>query len=130
MVTDNVMEDYRDKTKSELKLTSSFAKDAQKELRKGNFRVALTQVQEAEIHIQETKNLLKEMNNLSEMERSNNNVRRATMLAQEVNQKEKELEELEKQLIQVKQAANKETDEHVAIKEEGTEQETESEPKL
>ena len=109
MVTDSVMEDFKDKTKSELKITASFAKDAQRELRKGNYRIALAQAQEAEIHIQETKAILKEMNHLSEMERANNNVRRATVLSREIDEKERELEELEKQLVQVKEAAGKET---------------------
>ena len=124
MVAESVMEDYKERTRAELRMTSSFAKDALRELRKGNFKVALTQVQEAEAHIVETKNLLKEMNHLSEMERTNNNVKKATMLAQEVNEKERELEELEKQLIQVKQAATQET-EQVAMGEVEKDPETE-----
>lgn len=109
MVNENLMEDYKDKTKEELKKTATFARDARKELRNGNFKVALSQVQEAEGHIQEAKVLLKEMNHLNEMESANNNVRRATSLAQEINDKEKELEELERQLVSVKEAASRET---------------------
>ena len=109
MVTASVIEDYTDKAKTELKTTASFAKDAIRELRKGNFKIALAQVQEAEMHVQEAKVLLKEMNHLIEMESANNNVRRATTLSNEINDRERELEELEKQLVKVKEAATKET---------------------
>ena len=109
MVTANVIEDYTDKAKTELKTTASFAKDAIRELRRGNFKISLAQVLEAETHVQEAKVLLKEMNHLIEMETANNNVRRATTLSNEINDRERELEELEKQLVKVKEAATKET---------------------
>lgn len=122
MVTDAVMEEYKEKTRTELKITASFAKDALRELRRGNYRVAIAQAQEAEGHLQETKTLLKEMNHLSDMERTNNNVERAIILSQEVNDKEKQLEKLETQLIQVKEAAGKESSPE-PLKEEHTETE-------
>lgn len=109
MVIENVMEDYRIKTKAELKKSAMFAKDAQRELRKGNFKVALAQVLEAERHIEDTKVLLKEMDHLNEMERANLGVKRTIRFSQEINEKDRQLQELEKQLGEVKEAAKRET---------------------
>ncbi len=108
MVTYEVIENYKDKIRAELRTTERFAKDARKELGKGNFNVAMTQVLEAEGHIQETKNLLKEMNKLDEMDKTNTDVRRDITLAREINENNRQLEELEKQLTEVKEMAQKE----------------------
>lgn len=108
MAADTVMQDYKNKTRQELRITSAFTRDARRELRKGNFKIAMAQALEAERHIQDIKNLLREMNRLNEMERSNANIKRAIRLAQEINDKDRQLAELEKQLTQVKEAAKME----------------------
>lgn len=108
MVTEEVIQTYKDKARTELKLSVTFAKDAQKELRVGNYRVAMAQALEAERHIQETRILLREINHLTEMEKTNFGVKRAITLAQEINEEDRKLEELEKQLTEVKEHAAKE----------------------
>lgn len=108
MVIDEVIYDYKNKTRIELKKTAAFTRDARREIRKGNYRVAMVQALEAERHIQETRTLLRELNKLSEMERTNLGVKRAITMAEQINEEDRKLEELEKQLTQVKEAANRE----------------------
>ena len=108
MVSYEAIENYKDKIRAELRTTERFAKDARKELGKGNFNVAMTQVLEAEKHLTETKNLLKEINKLDEMEKTNTDVRKDITLAKEINENNRQLEELEKQLTEVKEMATRE----------------------
>ncbi len=108
MVTYEVLQTYRERVRVELKVTEKFSKDARKELGKGNFNVAMTQVLEAEKHLQETKSLLKEMNKLEEMEKTNLGIKRDITMAKEINESNQQLEELEKELTEVKEIAGRE----------------------
>lgn len=107
MISDEVRLDYEVKIREELKLSISFAKNAKKELNRGNYKVALTQAMEAEKHIGDAKGLLRSMNQLNEMERLNTSLKKEIKFAVEFNEQNRQLEELEIQLEQVKNMAAK-----------------------
>ncbi len=98
--------EYEDKAREELRQSISFAKDARKELNRGNYKIAMAQAMEAEKHIGEAKGLLRSLNQIMETDRTNTNMQRDIKFEEEYNKQNKELEELEVQLAQVKSAAS------------------------
>lgn len=119
MISEQVRLDYEVKSRAELNESITFARNARREMGRGNYKVAQTQAMEAEKHILEAKALLRSLNQLSEMERTNETVNREIKFEEEVNAQAKQLEELEVQLTHVKEAGTGETKpEHVSEEEE------------
>ncbi len=108
MISEELRLEYENKSREELKLSISFAKDARRELNRGNFKIAMAQAMEAEKHIGDAKSLLRNLNQLTEMGRTNTNMQREIKLEEEFKDQNRQLEELEIQLAQVKSAAAEE----------------------
>lgn len=108
MISEELKLEYDNKAKEELKLSIRFAKDARRELNRGNFKIALSQAMEAEKHIGEAKSLLRNLNQLAEMDRTKVGMQRDIKLEEEYNAQNRQIVELETQLAEVKTAAAEE----------------------
>lgn len=109
MISEEVKLDYENKSREELRLSISFARNARRELNRGNFKVAMTQAMEAEKHIVEVKGLIRNIYQLAEMDRANSGKKREIRFEEEFKEQNKQLEDLELQLANVKSAAAKES---------------------